>query len=162
MDIRVADQAWIALALLHRENTARADFRLREVIERAGREFGFSRDERKGVWQHIVSHSVASNPPTPARHRMLTKTGRGRRRLFREGDPVGPGRDGKMTPLPEDIPAKYRALLEWYQSAYNRAPETVPMPGKASSPATFLAFVGLIPAYDLKQMEDLIQADSER
>ncbi len=36
------------------------------------------------------------------------------------------------------------------------------MPGKASSPATFLAFVGLIPAYDLKQMEDLIQADSER
>lgn len=160
--IKVADQAWIATALLHRDNPGRADFRLREIIERAAQEFGFSRNLRKGVWQHIVGHSVASNPPTPARHRMLTKTGRGRRRLFRAGDEVHPDRDGKVTPLAEDIPAKYHPLLAWYQSEYNRktAPQASPVGG--SSPGAFLAFVGLIPAYDLKVMEEIIERECER
>jgi len=162
MDIKVADQAWIATALLHREHPERPDFKLREIIERAAREFGFPRAERKGVWQHIVGHSVASNPPTPARHRMLTKTGRGRRRLFREGDAINPDRDGKLTPAAEDIPTKYQPLLAWYQSEYNRNGQKTQGPAGSSSPAAFLAFVGLIPAYDLKVMEEVIERECER
>jgi len=161
MDLKVADQAWIATALLHREEPARDDFRLEEILGRAAREFGFPKHERTGVWQHIVGHAVASNPPSPARHRMLTKTQRGRRRLFRTGDPVAPGRDGKVMPLRDDIPAKYHALLDWYESEYNRG-ASGRRAGIASAPSAFLAFVGLIPAYDLHRMEAAIEQDSER
>lgn len=160
--IKVADQAWIATALLHRENPGRQDFKLREIIERAAREFGFPRNMRKGVWQHIVGHSVASNPPTPARHRMLTKTGRGRRRLFRDGDAVSADRDGKTTPAAEDIPTKYHPLLAWYQAEYNRNGMKTRCSAGDSSPAAFLEFVGLIPAYDLKVMEEIIERECER
>lgn len=162
MDIKVADQAWIATALLHRERPERTDFRLGEIIARAAREFGFPQTERKGVWQHLVGHSVASNAPTPARHRMLTKTGRGRRRLFREGDAVNPERDGKVVPASEDIPTKYQPLLFWYQSEYNQKLAKPQGPAGGSSPAAFLAFVGLIPAYDLKVMEEVIERECER
>ena len=162
MDIKVADQAWIAAALLHREQPERSDFQLREIIGRAAREFGFPPTERKGVWQHLVGHSVASNAPTPARHRMLTKTGRGRRRLFRDGDPVNSERDGKITPAAEDIPTKYQSLLAWYKSEYNHKRVEPQGSAEGSSPAAFLAFVGLIPAYDLKVMEEVIERECER
>jgi hypothetical protein len=93
---------------------------------------------------------------------MLTKTGRGRRRLFREGDAVNSERNGKSTPASEDIPTKYQPLLAWYQSEYNRNGLKTRGLAGGSSPAAFLAFVGVIPAYDLKVMEDIIDRECER
>ena len=156
---KVADQAWIATALLHRENPNREDFRLSEIRDRAKREFG--EDLQPGDWQHLVGHAVASNKPTPAKHRMLSQTGRGKRRLFREGDKFHSERTGKVIPDHADIPLKYRGLIEWYQSKYNKLAKKQEDAPRSSAPETFLSFIGLIPAYDLKCMEEIVEAECE-
>jgi hypothetical protein len=156
LNILVADEAWLATALLHRENPNAPDFSLGEIRDRAVREF---HDNRPGVWQHIVSHCVASNKPNPAQYRMLHGTGRGRRRLYRPGDPAHPARKGKIHPEKRDIPDRYRSLVDWYLSDYIRRRN--PASG-SSSPSVLLQFVGLIPAYDLQKMSDAIRSGCER
>jgi hypothetical protein len=156
MDILVSDAAWLAVALLHREHPEIEDFSLDEIREKYQGEF---HDNRPGVRQHVVSHCVASNPPTPAQYRMLHRSGRGRRRLYREGDPVHPGRKGKIHPEKRDLPERYRPLVDWYLSEYNRRGEP---PKGSSSPAVLLQFVGLIPAYDLEKMSEAISSGCER
>lgn len=76
---------------------------------------------RPGVRVHAALHCVANLPPNPGRYRMLFETARGRRRLFRPGDPFHPGRkNGKMVPANGELPEKYRDVLEWYQNEYIR------------------------------------------
>lgn len=156
MNVLVADEAWIATALLQHEHPNAEDFSLDEIRDRARKEF---HDERPGVWQHIVSHCVASNRPNPAQYRMLHSSGRGRRRLYRPGDPVHPDRRGKIYPEKRDIPERYRSLVDWYLNEYSRRPGST---GGSSSPAVMLKFVGLIPAYDLQKMSETIQSGCER
>ena len=156
MNILVADEAWIATALLLREHPNAEDFSLDEIRDRARREF---HDDRPGVWQHIVSHCVASNRPNPAQYRMLHSSARGRRRLYRQGDPVHPDRKGKMYPEKRDIPERYHKLVDWYLSEYNRRPGSA---AGSNSPAVVLQFVGLIPAYDLQKMTEAISSGCER
>ena len=113
--IKVADEVWIAAALLHREHPEREDFMIEEISQRAKEEAGKS-NLRPGVYVHIVQHCVANRPPNPGRYRMLFETTPGRRRLFRAGDPYDRAREGsKTTPAPEDIPAEYEGLLHWYR-----------------------------------------------
>ena len=156
MNILVADEAWLATALLQREHPDAEDFSLGEIRDRAQQEF---HDDRPGVWQHIVSHCVASNRPNPAQYRMLSSTARGRRRLYRPGDPVHPERKGKILPEKRDIPERYHNLVDWYlaECRRRRAPA-----GGSNSPAVLLQFVGLIPAYDLQTMTDAIRTGCER
>jgi len=156
MNILVADEAWLATALLHREHPDAADFSLGEIRDRALQEF---HDNRPGVWQHIVSHCVASNRPSPAQYRMLHGTARGRRRLYRPGDPVHPERKGKIHPEKRDIPDRYRNLVDWYLGDYSR--QRTPVSG-SSRPSVWLRFVGLIPAYDLKKMSEAIRSACEQ
>lgn len=112
--IRVADEVWIAAALLHREHPERTDFTVDEIVDRARRE-GIIGRLRPGVYVHIVQHCVANRPPNPGRYRMLFETGKNRRRLFRPGDSYDLRREGsKVTPDREDIPARYSSLLDWY------------------------------------------------
>lgn len=113
--IRVADEAWIATALLHREHPEREDFTIEEINNRAKTE-ARKEELRPGVYVHVVQHCVANRPPNPGRYRMLFETAPGRRRLFRAGDAYDPAREGAKTiPALEDIPAKYAALLDWYR-----------------------------------------------
>jgi len=113
--IKVADEVWIATALLHREHPGSQDFSIEEIVNRARQE-GLCTPTRPGVYVHVVQHCVANRPPNPGRYRMLAETGEGRRRLYRKGDSYHPGREGaKITPEPEDIPSSYRELLEWYR-----------------------------------------------
>ncbi len=113
--IKVADEVWIATALLHREQPQRDDFSIEEIVNRAARE-GISGVNRPGVYVHVVQHCVANRPPNPGRYRMLFETSPGRRRLFRKGDPYHSEREGaKEIPNQEDIPAEYRSLLDWYR-----------------------------------------------
>jgi len=115
IQIRVADEVWIATALLHREHPDQADFSIEEIMGRAREEAG-KQPLRPGVYVHIVQHCVANRPPNPGRYRMLFETARGRRRLFRKGDNYDPAREGaKTVPSSDDIPSEYSALLEWYR-----------------------------------------------
>ncbi len=113
--VKVADEVWIATALLHREHAQASDFSIEEIVARARRE-GLHQPLRPGVYVHVVQHCVAYRPPNPGRYRMLFETAEGRRRLYRIGDPYRPDREGsKITPDPEDLPAGYAELLEWYR-----------------------------------------------
>jgi hypothetical protein len=115
LQVKVADEVWIATALLHRERPGHADFTIEEIMERAGRESG-NEALRPGVYVHIVQHCVANRAPNPGRYRMLIETSPGRRRLYRTGDSYDPQREGsKTTPEAEDLPEKYLDLLEWYR-----------------------------------------------
>lgn len=114
-ELKVADEVWIAAALLHRERPEAKDFSIEEIVERAQRE-GLHKPIRPGVYVHIVQHCVANRPPNPGRYRMLFETSPGRRRLFRKGDTYHPGREGsKVIPLREDLPHGYTCLLSWYR-----------------------------------------------
>jgi hypothetical protein len=116
--VKVADEVWVATALLHTENASRADFTIREIVDRAAREAIAGR-LRPGVRQHVIQHCVANRPPDPGRYRMLFATAKGSRRLFRPGDPYHPEREGaKARPTREEIPAKYRYLVDWYEREY--------------------------------------------
>ena len=129
--IKIADEVWVAAALLQREEPDQADFSIEEIVERAKRE-SISGPIRPGVYVHVVQHCVANRPPNPARYRMLFETGAGRRRLFRKGDASHPARAGaKVTPNPEDLPERYRGLLAWYEDWCSKmdraAPEADPL-----------------------------------
>ncbi|MGA2095533.1 MAG: hypothetical protein ABSH39_04485 [Candidatus Acidiferrum sp.] len=126
VQIKVADEVWIATALLHREQPDKADFMLEEIVERARRE-ALHETLRPGVYVHVAQHCVANRPPNPGRYRMLYETSEGRRRLFRKGDTYNYYREGaKSTPEPQDMPEGYGNLLGWYaewseEAARNRA-----------------------------------------
>lgn len=114
VQIKVADEVWIATALLHKENPKQADFSIEEIVERARRE-SLHGPLRPGIYVHVVQHSVANRPPNPGRYRMLFETSPGRRRLFRKADSYHPAReDAKITPEAQDMPESYADLLRWY------------------------------------------------
>ena len=113
--VKVADEVWIATALLHREHPDRSDFSIEEIVERARREKIFT-SLRPGVYVHVVQHCVANRPPNPGRYRMLFETTSGRRRLYRPSDAYHPEREGSKTvPERESLPVAYRGLLAWYE-----------------------------------------------
>jgi hypothetical protein len=123
LQLKVADQVWIATALLHREYPDRADFLIEEILQRARREVG-NRSLRAGVYVHIVQHCVANRPPNPGRYRMLFETAPGRRRLFRDGDNCDPARErSKAIPALQDVPGEYSTLLDWYRNWSQRGVE---------------------------------------
>lgn len=114
--IKVADEAWIAVALLHREHPDQPDFTIENIMERAAKE-QIAGPIRRGLYVHVVQHCVANRPPNPGRYRMLFETSSGRRRLFRPGDPYHPQREGaKASPGPDEIPRSYSGLLIWYSA----------------------------------------------
>jgi hypothetical protein len=119
--VKVADEVWIALALLHREHPETPDFLIEEIVDRARRE-GLHEPLRPGVYVHVVLHCVANRPPNPGRYRMLFETSEGRRRLYRIGDSFHAGRKGsKISPELEDLPPGYDNLLGWYRSWSEKA-----------------------------------------
>ena len=119
-ELRVADEVWIATALLHRQYPDREDFAVREIVRRAGAERATGAEPlRPGVQSHAYLHCVANRAPDPGRYRMLFETAKGRRRLFRPGDPCHRLRArGKDAPDPGAVPPAYRGLIEWYRRDY--------------------------------------------
>jgi hypothetical protein len=164
--IKVADEVWLAAALLHMENPRCQDFSVSEIVARAIKE-RLAGGYRPGLQIHASNHCVATKTPNPARHRMLSETSRGRRRLFQPGDEFHRDRkEGKIHPAIEDLPPKYRYLIEWYEHDYVNGngnglehDEPLPRPGKLGD---LLKFVGLISPSDLEKMEAAIEEDFER
>lgn len=121
--VRVADEVWIATALLHREQPARADFTVQEIVDRVRREAIV--DEPRSIEIAVSSLCVANKPPGPSRLRLLYETGRGRRRLYRPGDQFHPGRAGlpgregtRTSPARSDLPERFRHLVDWYEGEF--------------------------------------------
>lgn len=113
-EIKVADEVWVALAMLHRAHPQQLDFSMDEIVEQAAREA----DEplRPGVYVHVVQHCVANRSANPGRYRMLFESAPGRRRLFRTGDAYDRDREGaKLVPERDELPQRYRHLLDWYR-----------------------------------------------
>ena len=113
----VADEAWLGLALLHREQTEKESFTAREILDRIKSERA-SPELRPGLQPHIYLQNVANLPPNSARYRMFYKLPDDTYRLYRPGDPTHPSRKGKMTPAREEFPDKYHYLLDWYEHEY--------------------------------------------
>jgi hypothetical protein len=116
--IKVADEVWIATALLQYESSRDADFRSSEIVDRVAQENIYGR-MRPGIVVHVNQHCVASKRPNPGNYRMLAETRRGYRRLHSNWDPVHPYRSGKQVPLKTDIPEKYHYLVDWYNTRFN-------------------------------------------
>ncbi len=114
LQFKVADETWVAAALLHREHPDAEDFTVADIVERAAIE-GFV---RRSVYVHANSHCVANRPPNPGAYRMLYETAPDRRRLFRDKDHAHPRREGKTSPRRDQIPDQYRYLLDWYDTEY--------------------------------------------
>jgi AbrB family looped-hinge helix DNA binding protein len=115
----IADSVWLATAILHRENRHALDFSVQEIVQKslAARNEGY----RPGVPVFTSKHCVANKAPNPGRYRMLLETTRGRRRLFRAGDPFHPDRqNGKIRPDKKDLPAEYQPLIDWYETDYSK------------------------------------------
>jgi hypothetical protein len=123
--IKVADEVWIATALLHREFPSQSDFSIDAIVSRVERD-NLAGILRPGVYVHVVQHCVANRPPDPGRYRMLFETAPGRRRLFRPGDPYDLKREGSKTfPAAEEIPQEYKSLLDWYRDWLGRPDASV-------------------------------------
>ena len=113
--IKLADQIWVATALLHRQQPEQDGFTVEEIVEQVRQEF---HQVQPGVKTHLYQHMVATKAPNPGRHRMLSQED-GKLRLFRPGDPYHPDREGgKICPKREDLPGKYHDLLRWYEEEY--------------------------------------------
>jgi hypothetical protein len=120
--IKVADEVWIATAMLHQRQPDRPDFSIEEIMEFAStsKELRLLGPLRPGFYVHVVQHCVANRPPNPGRYRMLVETTTGRRRLFRPGDSYHPQREGgKTSPKQEELPENwFRGVLSWYRDTW--------------------------------------------
>ncbi len=115
VQVKVADQVWIATAQLHKNRPDAIDFTVDEILEQATA-FNGGEPLRPGVYVHAIQHCVANRAPSPGRYRMLYETGDGRRRLYRTGDPFHADRaDSKIVPEKDEIPSEFHALLSWYE-----------------------------------------------
>jgi len=116
-DVLVADECWIALALLHREHPEKKSFSPREILDRLKQE-GAHPDVRPGVQVHIYQHNVANRPPSSGRYRLFYRLDDGTLRLYRPGDHFDPARSGKTKPERFALPEEYHPLLDWYENEY--------------------------------------------
>jgi bifunctional DNA-binding transcriptional regulator/antitoxin component of YhaV-PrlF toxin-antitoxin module len=116
--MKVADEVWTSVALLHKENPERADFSVEEIKARAKRE---NWPIRPGFNVHASYHCIANKPANPANHRMLYEDSRGRKRLYRSEDPCHPEREnGKIHPEKQDLLIAYQSLVDWYDAVYSK------------------------------------------
>lgn len=122
-EIKVADELFLIVALLQRENPGRAGFSVREILQRARQEH-IAGENRPGLAIHAYEHAVANVKPGAGKYRMLYKTREGKLRLLRSGDDVHPARTGKIWPNPEEVPVRYRPLITWAKKQFGEQKAT--------------------------------------
>lgn len=115
--INIADEVFIATALLHREHPYRDDFTVQEIVSRVSEENLYGR-LRPGIQTDASRHCVANKPANPAKLRMLNATRSGSRRLLNATADRHPGRTGKTWPALDEVPAEYDDLIRWAMKRY--------------------------------------------
>jgi len=150
--VKVADEVWTSVALLHKENPERTDFSVEEIKARARRE---NWRIRPGFSVHASYHCLANKPANPANHRMLYEDSRGRKRLYRPGDPCHAERKtGKIHPDREDLLPAYQSLVDWYDTIYSKQSASL-SPTPVTVPHQF-------PSHTSAANEDLLGSDQMR
>ena len=120
--VKVADELFLILALLHREQPSKASFTMNEVLGRAARE-GLG-SPSGSLRAHASGHCAANRDPKKGGgYRMIFVEDDKRIRLLRSSDYVHPGRHLKFFPDPNEVPATYNELLEWAKARYAGEPE---------------------------------------
>ncbi|HWZ31819.1 MAG TPA: hypothetical protein VNX18_10820 [Bryobacteraceae bacterium] len=117
INVKVADECWIALAQLTQAHPDRKSFTAKEILNRI-REAPAHLELRPGVQAHIHLHNIANLPPNTARYRMFYRLEDGTYRLYRPGDPHHAERRGKISPRRDELPVRYHSLLDWYETEY--------------------------------------------
>jgi hypothetical protein len=113
--VKVADEFFLILALLHREQPDRRSFRVSEILKRALQEGLRNSDSNPGSLRaHASSHAIANEPPGKGgKYRIAYRENNGQVRLLEATDYVHPERSWKFYPSPDQIPEKYHELLNW-------------------------------------------------
>ncbi|MGH2613330.1 MAG: DUF7669 domain-containing protein [Rhabdochlamydiaceae bacterium] len=116
------DSIWIATAQLHYNNKDRDVFAVTDIFNEI-KNLGYSTTIDSTIKQHISSHCVANTYASPDTHRYLYRVDHGKYRLYRPDDFYSGSREnGKMLPVPETIPHKFRFLIDWYNNEYCKKP----------------------------------------
>ncbi len=131
-DVSCAVEVFLATAMLHREQPARPDFTIQEIVSRAARE-NITGEIRSGVNVHASVHCVANKAPNPSKHKMIFASGKHTRRLLLPADEIHAGRTGKIFPDPDEVPARYLPLLEWARRRYDHGGTPSNGPGSGSN-----------------------------
>lgn len=118
--MKLADQCWVALALLHREKPEKASFTAVDIASRLQAGGMHPEFKASSVQAHIYQHLVANRPRQTGGYRMFYRLSDGTFRLFRQGDDADPSRRGKVTPIPSHLPDCYLPLLDWYEQEYSQ------------------------------------------
>ena len=118
-DVKVADELFLIVALLQKENPEKPAFAVKEILERALQEH-IAGEIRPGLAAHAYKHAVANVEPNPGKYKILYKTPEGKLRLLRASDDVHPERTGKIWPNPDEVPERYRPLIAWAQKQYGQ------------------------------------------
>ena len=117
--VKVADELFLIVALLTKENPTRASFAIPEILARASEEgLGRHRRDQGSLKQHAYEHAAANITPGRGRYRLVYRERDNTVRLLLPGDDVHPDRNGKQWPAPQDIPERFRPLLRWAQERY--------------------------------------------
>jgi hypothetical protein len=122
--IKVADELFLILALLHREHPDDEAFPIGQILERATLEnLGASRPDQRSLRVHAYEHAAANMPPgrQGGRYRIAFRQEDGRIRLLRPSDYVHPDRHQKFYPDSKEIPERYRELLDWAKKRWERS-----------------------------------------
>jgi len=151
---------WLATALLHTENKDRDSFQIKEIFQKI-RDEDLIQTSDNTLMAHITVHCVANTKPWPNIHRKLLRVSPGRYRLYKDGDDYHPSREGgQSAPSADEVPVKYRDLIEWYNAKYNVGTEPkksksagltvtpVEEDGRAKIPANILERIDLDPKQD--------------
>lgn len=153
---------WLAAALLHREHPGKDDFSSQEIFEKA-LQISDGKQQPQSLRQHISTHAVANKEPHAAPYKLLWETSRGRRRLFRKGDPAHVARVGRTHPTPSELPAQYRDLVDWYLSDYDRealGPVTRRSgPGSGTSGHVLFGFFGTMSRESAEEIAGIIERE---
>jgi hypothetical protein len=119
LDVKVADELFLCVALLHREQPDRASFSIPQVLARASAEgLGEGRLGQRSLKQHAYEHAAANKPPGQGKYRMVFREPDNTIRLLRPSDHIDPRRNGKQWPRLEDIPQHYHELVAWAKQRY--------------------------------------------
>jgi len=138
-EMLIADRIWVATALLHQGHPKLESF-TKDEIRKKLREEGLDEGVKEGsINAHLKEHCVANVAPSSGKYRMLFEPEPEKLRLFRPGDFTHPARfqprkPSKSVPRREEIPARFRPLIDWYEIWSTRSNSGTP-PG-SSSPAS--------------------------
>jgi len=117
--VKVADELFLIVALLHREMPERRSFAISEIVSRAAQEgLGGDRKDQRSLKQHAYEHAAANVPPGQGKYKMVFRETDNTIRLLRSSDHVHSERNGKQWPVLHEIPERYHELVEWAKRRY--------------------------------------------